>query len=182
MDTNVEVLPLTALKYKKFDIIPALTNEEREELTKAIKEYGYQDPILVNKHNEILDGNHRTQIWEEIGGNQIRVQRMPDHPELDDDEELIEKYQIIKCLTGRKIKDPSAKDKLLVRLSEIVTKRRVEELEVITSTGGDDPKIKGLGALRKHGDVSETAKLAGVSTETVSRAKRASKGKLKRWR
>ena len=42
---------------------------------------------------------------------------------------------------------------LLARLSEIVTKTKIKELEVISATGTDDSAIKGLGALKKHGDV-----------------------------
>jgi len=176
-----EVLSLSELKFKKFDIIPQLTDEEKTELTNAIKEYGYLDAILINDKNEILDGNHRAEIWEQLGGNQITVKRVKSHPELSEDEELIEKFQIVKCLTGRKIKDQAVRDRLLARLSKIVTNWKLKEIESRATTGKSafhdrDRKYK----LEKDGDTTETAKLAGVSKQTVTRAKKAAKDEPKR--
>jgi len=179
-----QIVPLSSLKFKHFSIIPALTEDERAQLVNAIQEDGYIDPILINASGEIMDGNNRAQVAQELGYQNIPAKSLKAHPELDEDEEMKEKFQIRRCLAGRNIRDIATKDKLLVRLSELVTKRKIQELETITSGSNDRQtdeatRKRTLQALKNHGDVKETAKIAGVSKSTVARAKKAARGEPK---
>ncbi len=51
-----------------FQVMPALTAEEREALREDIAERGVIVPVVQDQHGRILDGHHRSEIAAELEG------------------------------------------------------------------------------------------------------------------
>jgi ParB-like chromosome segregation protein Spo0J len=50
-----------------FQIMPPLSEVEREALAESIREYGVRVPVVVDENGEIIDGHHRATIAAELG-------------------------------------------------------------------------------------------------------------------
>jgi len=97
---------LSELTFKKFPIIPELAEEELMQLKSSMEDYGFTAPIHINSKNEIMDGNHRALVWQQLGGREIPVILIDKKiPEINSSEMEQEKYQIRMCLCGRNIRD-----------------------------------------------------------------------------
>lgn len=51
----------------KYQLLPPLTDEERQALKEDIRQRGVQVPVLVDEDGVILDGHHRVSICQELG-------------------------------------------------------------------------------------------------------------------
>jgi len=51
----------------KYQVLPPLTEEERNRLTESIREHGVKVPVVKDEHGEIIDGHHRAMIADSLG-------------------------------------------------------------------------------------------------------------------
>ena len=49
-----------------------LSTEQYEHIKKSLQEFGFVDPIIVNKRNNVIIGGHqRVKVWSDMGNNTI---------------------------------------------------------------------------------------------------------------
>lgn len=63
------------LKYADYNPRKRLTAEDKEyqKIKASIEEFGYADPIIVNKDNTIIGGHQRWQVLKDLGWQEIEV-------------------------------------------------------------------------------------------------------------
>lgn len=178
-EANMEERSLSELKFKTFPIIPELTDEEKNQLKSSMDDFGTLYPILINRKSEILDGNHRARLWQQLGGKKIPVNHVKNHPELDSNELSQEAFQIRMCLSGRNLRDQEKIDGLTLRLSELNKKIILESSRgIVPLEETDSPQEQ---EIEKHGDTTRTANQLGIDRATVRRRKkRAREGTVKK--
>jgi len=48
-----------------------MSKEEFESLEKVMKKYGYLAPVILDKKNKVVDGEHRVKVYQKLGRKQI---------------------------------------------------------------------------------------------------------------
>ena len=63
------------LKYAEYNPRKKLTPDDREyqKIKRSIEEFGYVDPIIINKDNTIIGGHQRVTVLKDLGYEEINV-------------------------------------------------------------------------------------------------------------
>ena len=63
------------LKYAEYNPRKKLTPDDREyqKIKKSIEEFGYVDPIIINKDNTIIGGHQRLTVLKDLGYKEVDV-------------------------------------------------------------------------------------------------------------
>src|ERR1043165_6062749 len=114
-----------------------LTKEQIEGIKKSFKKFGNVDPILIDQNNLIVHGNHRAEVYQELGMEEIPCYRRT----FKDDNERRLCSQTMNKLHGEyeKLKDSNQllllfQNQKLDELAELIAKPK-EELQRIIQKG-----------------------------------------------
>lgn len=144
--------------------IPSLNSDEFKQLEENILVNGCRDPLVVNQDDVLVDGHNRYEICTKHKINFEVVQRYFD--DLDSTKEWMILNQF-----GRRNLEPFARAELAEKLGEIYSKQG--KLNQKHSQGAG---IKGLEiSTNLNSPINtreEVAKIAGVSTNTIAKAKK----------
>jgi len=126
-----------------------LTKEQQESLKKSFRKFGNVMPILIDQNNFIVHGNHRAEIYQQLGLEEIPAFRR----EFKDDDERRLCSQAMNKLHGEyeKIKDANQ----LVKLFE---SNRLEELVELIAK----PKESLLMIIERHQDNFESQEISAL--------------------
>lgn len=75
---KLEKVKITDLVYAEYNPRKALKkgDSEYEKIKKSIQEFGYVDPIIINKDNTIIGGHQRTTVLFDLGYKEVDVIRL----------------------------------------------------------------------------------------------------------
>jgi len=131
---ELQLLLIKELK-KDADNPNELSEEQKEALRYSMKKFGNLEPIIVDQHKNIADGEHRVAIYEEFGKKQIPGFVV--HCESDEERKLIR--QAMNKIRGVHNSGLDAKEIQLLSekglLDELIklTASRQEEIEILLS-------------------------------------------------
>ena len=140
-------------------LVPQLSAEEYESLKQSIKENGLYVPIIVNQDGIVLDGHHRYKVCQELGIKEPKTLVKEFKDKLD------EQLFVIDCNLKRRQLNNFQRTELALKSKSILTE--IAEKEYVTGGKGS----KDLETLDEKGVAEEIGKIAGVSHETVRKAR-----------
>lgn len=148
------------------DLIPPLTTDERMRLMAEIVRDGCRDPIVVwQGHNVILDGHNRYEICTANGIEFATVEKMFT------DENAAMHWMICNQFARRNL-TPMMRAELALKLEPLIEQKAAQRK---ADNGGDKGKAevqKSAPPPEKSKTRDEVAKLAGVSHDTITKAKK----------
>ncbi len=149
-------------------LCPPLSDEEREQLLANVMRDGFRDPLVAwSEGRLLLDGHNRRDIWERVfsaeeGGPEPAVRELA----LESRDRA--KEWILRNQFGRRNLNPMQRAELALKLEPLIAARAKQKQR---EHGGTAP---GQSLRQNSEEVStkkELAKVAGVSHDTLSRAK-----------
>ncbi|MEK7163916.1 MAG: ParB/RepB/Spo0J family partition protein, partial [Patescibacteria group bacterium] len=71
-EVQMKITPIDLKKIKIDDTNPnRMTDEKKEALKKSIEKFGELQPVIVDKHFKLIDGEHRYHAYRQLGKLQI---------------------------------------------------------------------------------------------------------------
>ena len=136
---EVERVPLSQLQFDN-ENPNTLTKEQIEGIKKSFKKFGNVDPILIDQNNLIVHGNHRAEVYQELGMEEIPCYRRT----FKDDNERRLCSQTMNKLHGEYdlLRDIDQLTKILEgnrldELAELIAKPREQLINLLQQKDGD---------------------------------------------
>jgi N6-adenosine-specific RNA methylase IME4 len=150
-------------------LCPPLADEEREQLLANVMRDGFRDPVTVWSHGHILlDGHNRRDIWEQVfadedGGPEPAVRELPF-----DSRERAQEW-VIRNQFGRRNLTAMQRAELALKLEPLIANRSKQgsRRDLCQNSDKSAASVRNAPLDTKR----ELAKLAGISHDTINRAK-----------
>jgi N6-adenosine-specific RNA methylase IME4 len=153
-------------------LCPPLADEEREQLLANVMRDGFRDPVTVSTKTAwsdrhiLLDGHNRRDIWQQLFADEEGSPE-PAVRELAFDSRERAQEWVIRNQFGRRNLTAMQRAELALKLEPLIAKRSKQGKRRDLCQNSDKSAVSGSPLDTKR----ELAKLAGISHDTISRAK-----------